>query len=236
MIKEKKKYVTLSFDDGTVQDVRFIGLLNKYGVKSTFNLNSGLFGTKHRIIHDGIDCDHTEITADMVRELYAGHEVAVHTVSHPNLAKLDSDGVFREVEGDRLALEALCGYPIIGMAYPGGPFYTEETISTILTRTPIRYARNVRSSYTFAPPARYMEWSPTCKLEDEALFDLCERFKAAEADEAVLLFYVWGHSFELDKYKSWDRFERFLDTIAGMEDTAYVTNGEFYASHPLPAV
>ena len=35
-----KKSVTFSFDDGNLQDVPFVELLNKYGMKCTFNLNS----------------------------------------------------------------------------------------------------------------------------------------------------------------------------------------------------
>jgi len=34
-----KKAITFSFDDGVVQDIRLIELMNKYGLKSTFNLN-----------------------------------------------------------------------------------------------------------------------------------------------------------------------------------------------------
>ena len=40
----KKKAVTFSFDDGVTQDIRTIEILNKYGLKATFNLNSGLLG------------------------------------------------------------------------------------------------------------------------------------------------------------------------------------------------
>ena len=36
------KYLLLSFDDGTVYDGRLVELLNRYGLKGTFNLNSGL--------------------------------------------------------------------------------------------------------------------------------------------------------------------------------------------------
>ena len=38
----KRKILLLSFDDGTIYDKRFVQLLNKYGIKATFNLNSGL--------------------------------------------------------------------------------------------------------------------------------------------------------------------------------------------------
>ena len=37
----KKKAITFSFDDGVSQDIRLIELFNKYGLKGTFNLNSG---------------------------------------------------------------------------------------------------------------------------------------------------------------------------------------------------
>lgn len=40
----KKKAITFSYDDGVTQDIRLIELLDKYGLKCTFNLNSGLQG------------------------------------------------------------------------------------------------------------------------------------------------------------------------------------------------
>ena len=40
MFHGKFKAVTFSYDDGVSQDVRLIALLDKYGLKATFNLNS----------------------------------------------------------------------------------------------------------------------------------------------------------------------------------------------------
>ena len=37
----KSKVLTLSYDDGVVQDIRFIEILDKYGLKGTFNINTG---------------------------------------------------------------------------------------------------------------------------------------------------------------------------------------------------
>ena len=42
----KKKAVTFSFDDGVTQDIKTLEILNKYGLKATFNLNSGFLGCK----------------------------------------------------------------------------------------------------------------------------------------------------------------------------------------------
>ena len=41
-----QKLFTLSFDDGTEQDSRLIALMEKYGIKGTFNISSGIFGRK----------------------------------------------------------------------------------------------------------------------------------------------------------------------------------------------
>ena len=38
-----RKAVTLSYDDGVVFDKRLISIMDKYGLKGTFNINSGAF-------------------------------------------------------------------------------------------------------------------------------------------------------------------------------------------------
>lgn len=52
-MREYKKYFTLSYDDGLEQDKQIIDLLKKYGIRATFNLNSGLFGSKEKIEYIG---------------------------------------------------------------------------------------------------------------------------------------------------------------------------------------
>lgn len=37
-----QKAATLSYDDGVIFDKKLIGILNRYGLKATFNINSGL--------------------------------------------------------------------------------------------------------------------------------------------------------------------------------------------------
>ena len=46
------KAVTFSYDDGVTQDIRLIELLNQYGLKCTFNLNSELLGKKGILIRE----------------------------------------------------------------------------------------------------------------------------------------------------------------------------------------
>ena len=222
-----RKMLTLSFDDGTVQDRRFIELIDKYNLRCTFNLNSGFFGRKHDIVHEGIEVCHDEVEESEVRELYRNHEVAVHTVTHPNLCRIDDDAIVREINEDRERLMALTGKNIFGMAYPCGP-YDERVVRVVRERTPVKYARTIRSHGTFALPEDFLEWHPTCHQNAENIDELARSFVEITEPECDLLFYVWGHSFEFDKFKSWDRFEEFCRIVAGRNDICYMTNGEVY--------
>ena len=141
MFNGKMKALTFSYDDGVVQDRRLIEIFNKYGLKATFNLNSGLLGHPNSLVRDGVKIDHTKNKAEDVRYIYAGHEVAAHTLTHPFLPELDNAEVIREVEEDRQKLSELVGYEVLGMAYPGGGVnYDERVANLIKNNTPIKYA------------------------------------------------------------------------------------------------
>ena len=221
------KFLTFSFDDGTVEDRRLIALFDRYGLRGTFNLNSGKFGVRRETVHEGIPVHHYVIEQEEAKTLYQNHEVAAHTVHHPNLVKISREEVIHEVADDCRALEELTGQQILGMAYPGaGLYYTQEVADIIRENTQIRYARGCKNHHTFKLPENLMLWEPTCHQNDSQLLELGRAFVQADASEEDLLFYVWGHSFEFEKFKSWDLFERFCEMMAGKPDIEYVTNGE----------
>ncbi len=221
------KFLTFSFDDGTVEDRRLIALFDRYGLRGTFNLNSGKFGVRREIVHEGIPVHHYVIEQEEAKTLYQNHEVAAHTVHHPNLVKISREEVIHEVADDCRALEELTGQQTLGMAYPGaGLYYTQEVADIIRENTQIRYARGCKNHHTFKLPENLMLWEPTCHQNDSQLLELGRAFVQADASEEDLLFYVWGHSFEFEKFKSWDLFERFCEMMAGKPDIEYVTNGE----------
>ena len=45
----KHKVLTMSYDDGRLEDRRLVALFNRYGIRGTFHLNSALLGTGNRI-------------------------------------------------------------------------------------------------------------------------------------------------------------------------------------------
>ena len=140
----KPKALTFSYDDGITQDIRLIELLNKYGLKGTFNLNSGLMSEK-------IDPKSSKVALEQIPEVYKGHEVAVHTLTHPFLPGIkDENEIIRQVEQDRLNLSELCGYEVKGMAYPCGGKNSDERVANIIkNNTGVKYSRTIVSTQSF---------------------------------------------------------------------------------------
>ena len=226
----KLKAVTFSFDDGVTQDKRLIEILNKYGLKATFNLNSAILGTNGELNRNGHIVRHDKNHANEVAKIYKGHEVAVHTLVHPNLTELSDDGVIWQVEEDRKLLESLVGYSVRCMAYPcGGVNNDERDASVIRNNTKIEFARTITSSDNFDIPDNLLRYNPTVYyIEKEKLFSLGEKFLNLKADKPQVL-YVWGHSYEMDaEYISWQEFEEFCKMISEKEDIFYGTNGQIF--------
>lgn len=227
MYGNKRKAVTFSYDDGVTQDIRLIELLNKYGLKSTFNINSGLLGKSGEIRNEQGCVSHNKVERDQVCSIYKGHEIAVHTLTHPNLTGLKQDEIIYQVEEDRKELERLAGYKINGMAYPCGGVNNDDRVAGIIgSRTQVKYARTITENYSFEPQQNLLRFDPTIyHLEFVKLFELAEEFIKSDSDSPQI-FYVWGHSYEFDYKNTWDLFEKFCRLISGKEDIFYGTNSE----------
>ena len=222
----KEKAITFSYDDGVTQDERLISLFNKYGLKCTFNLNSGLLGKPGRLLREDVHVDHNKLAPERVREIYAGHEVATHSVTHPYLTRLSDDEVVREIEEDRIRLSELVGYEVVGHAYPMGD--CDRRVADLLSdRTGVKYARTVTSTHNFDVQSDMFLFNPTVyhHREMDEMFRLGEEFLSLKTDEPKL-FYIWGHAYEFDIHNDWKRFEEFLEMISGREDIFYGTNIE----------
>lgn len=227
MFYGKMKAVTFSYDDAVTQDRRLVALLDQYGLKATFNVNSGRLGLEGELMVRGEKVSHNKIPAGEVRELYQGHEVAVHTIDHPLLPSLDEAEIIRQVEEDRKTLERLSGREVVGMAYPCGGENNDDRVADIIRRhTGVRYARTITSSHRFDRQENLYRFQPSVyHMETEKLFALGNQFLSLKPDKP-LLFYIWGHSYELDAGDGWDMLEAFCRLISGQEDIFYGTNRE----------
>ena len=226
--QEKKKAVTFSYDDGVTQDVRLIELLNKYGLKCTFNLNSELLARRGLLVRNGLRISHYKVHPEDVKTIYEGHEIAVHTLTHPNLTQCDDAEVVRQVETDRRNLSELAGYEVVGMAYPCGGVNNDDRVAEIIkNRTGVRYSRTITTTNSFDPQDNPYRFHPTAHhLSFDTLMRLGEEFVAMKP-ETPKIFYVWGHSYEMDYgADDWIRLEEFFRLISNREDIFYGTNKE----------
>lgn len=208
----QRKAVVFSYDDGSEHDRRLVALFNRYGLRATFNLNSGRLGQPYHI------------TPGELPILYQGHEIACHTVNHPDLTQLPEAAVRREIADDRHRLEDLSGQPVQGLAYPFGTY--DDRILAMLPELGIEYARLGTATQRFDLPDNLLLWQTTGH-HNQALA-LAQRFLALDTVEPALL-YIWGHSFELDGFlssdlsKNWDYIERVCQLLGGRADLYYGT-------------
>ena len=225
----KMKAVTFSYDDGVTQDRRLVRILNRYGLKCTFNINSALLGKPWNIYQQGANLAHVKIYPDEVRKVYEGHEIAVHTLHHPALNSLSDEEVIREVEEDRIKLSELAGYEVVGMAYPGGtPAMNKHVADVIRDNTGVKYSRTTDATYSFELPTDLYMLNPTVHhhADMNGLFELGRKFIELKPDRPQL-FYIWGHAYEFDvSEEEWERFEEFCKLISGRDDIFYGTNKE----------
>ena len=207
----RHKVLTMSYDDGKAADRRLVDLFNRYGIKGTFHLNSGLFGTGDRIPEND------------VAALYKEHEISAHTLTHPTIARSPKEQLLHEILEDRKKLERIAGYTVRGMSYPNGSY--NSFIKELLPYLGIEYARTVNSTGNFSIPDDFLEWNPTCH-HNNGLMQLAESFVDLHKTQYLYMMYVWGHSYEFDNDENWDLIETFCDYIGNREEIWYATNIE----------
>ena len=226
----KFKAVTLSYDDGVKQDIRFAEILDKYNMKGTFNINSGFVGGGDKRL------GYEDIRSHILEK---GHEVAIHGENHVAPGTGFPPQVIADILNCRKALENALGIIIRGMAYPdsgvkrlnNGNNY--ENIRSYIKNLGVVYSRTLGGDNdSFTLPEDFYSWMPTAHHKNPELFDMVDKFlniNEASIYSAALyprIFYLWGHSYEFDSNDGWNLIENFCEKISGKEDIWYATNIE----------
>lgn len=214
------KALIISFDDGCIQDRKLVALFNRYGIRGTFNLNSG------KVVRVVVsNRTYGYVSAAEIPALYAGHEVACHTVNHPYLTRLTPDQIRFEVGQDKKNLEKWLGKPVRGMAFPFNAY--NELVVSLLPSLGIEYARSSWGTANFRLPAHPLNWRFTCYMDTMNRFG--EKFLALTNGKMALLT-VGGHSWDLDSTntnKNWDAMERFCKTMSAHPEVWNPTMSEY---------
>lgn len=226
----KLKAVTFSYDDGVTQDVQLVELMNKYGLKCTFNLNYERLGKRGLLTRMGKKISYYKLFAQDIKVLFEGHEVAAHTLDHTRLPDVEDDReVIRVVEEDRFKLSELMGYEVVGMAYPGGGVNNDERVAELIkNNTGVKYARTITNTDSFDVQQDLFRFNPNVYhvMEFDRMMEMGKKFIEMKTDKPQI-FYIWGHSYEFDYTTDrWAKMEEFFKLISGRDDIFYGTNKE----------
>lgn len=238
----KLKAVTFSYDDGFKQDIKLADILNRLGLKGTFNL-CGDFIRNHG--------DEYLSREEVEQHLLApGHEIAVHGDRHRVAGVCSPVEFTRDLLDGKQYLEQTFGRIVRGMAYShtgvdsfaNGNSY--ERIRQILVDCGIAYSRKIGTTSEFNLPDDWYYWTPnindgafTVKPDTDGNYKFlldADRFLALSEENCRYgranprVFYVYGHSSTLDSYGLFEKFEMLCERLAGHDDVWYATNIEIH--------
>ncbi len=197
------KYFIFSIDDGTIYDEKVIAILNRHGIKGTFNLNSGL--------DDFVWYDEgrpvCRLPLPQCVELYKGHEVASHSLTHPHMTMLDDDRIGYEAGVDKENLERIFGYPISTFAFPFEDF-DERSIHrvAIIGFTAVRVSE-IDASFRFPVDPYHI------KITSLDLRDAVEKFPAFLEDPEAELFTFVSHGYDFEFGQTYELLDSFCAKV-----------------------
>ena len=217
----KTKAFNISYDDGVIQDIRFVEMLNRYGLKGTFNLNYGLMRSGFTWEHE---CGMTvrRIPEDQVVAVYQGHEIATHSYSHPYFDNADETEILKELGSDKFFLERLFGREVAGYATPF--YYYSDLMANCVRHCGFEYARISEESNDYSVPQDFYRWRGSKFHWDEDLADFVRGF--LETDQELALCQLVGHSYDLDVMNLWDTMEQICRWVSENSDVWAATHLE----------
>ena len=229
-----KTLVTTSWDDGHKLDLKLARLLQKYNLAATFYISP----------QDREFPQKDLLTKKDIKDLSKYFEVGAHTLTHPHLSKLSASQAKQEILHSKKYLETVIHKKVTSFCYPYGD-YSDETVQIIkqcgftLARTVNRFSFSKGNSRFELPTTvhAFNHVTDIIKIAKFSEFSLKKMITytnwEALAKDLFLrslhtngIFHLWGHSWEIEKHKSWGKLEEVFAFIANRKNINYVTNAK----------
>ena len=210
------KFFIFSIDDGTIYDQKVIDIFNKYHIKATFNLNSGLGNFVWYL--DGKPIERFDLNKNP--HLYDGHEVASHSLTHPHMTMCPNEEIVRQVGEDIVNLEKIFKRDVHTFAFP---FHDadDRCINIIKHLHNIKIIRISDLDQSFKMPDRYHVRITSLNV-DEAV-NLVDDFIK---DETAELFVFVSHAYDFEVNHTYDKLEELCQKVISQNDIKIITMGE----------
>jgi peptidoglycan/xylan/chitin deacetylase (PgdA/CDA1 family) len=229
-------YVTTSWDDGHVLDLRLASELVEHGLTGTFYV-----APECREIAAA-----DRLSDSSLRELAACSEIGAHTLTHPRLPAVPDEVARREIVDGRDAIEQVTGQPVTSFCYPYGAFSdhhpdmvrsagftSARTVERFRTDVPDDLFRMGTTTHAYqhlvdGPQILRRTRSPRRALGLWRNWEYLGRQLFEETCTTGGVFHLWGHSWEVDANDDWSRLRSILKEISE-HGAVPVTNGELAA-------
>jgi len=187
------------------------------------------------------------LTSKEIQAIAKDFEIGAHTMTHPVLTRIPLVEATKEIAESRAYLQKLTKQPVNTFCYPRGAFTqahveavkqagfrtarTVERHCTALGTDPMRTPTTIHGYHHYSDIfaiARSSNFSPATFVRRFIDWDVLaiELFEELRAANKQAVFHLWGHSWELDNNKDWERLERVLKRISRQSDVHYGTNDE----------
>lgn len=235
-VKERKQdnlIITTSWDDNSPINLKLAKLLNEYGINATFYICSE---------HDNFGNTFEKSGALKIQAM--GFEIGSHSATHPDLTKT-SDLAY-EVLTSKRKLEARLNYTIKCFCYPYDLF--DERVKGMVKSAGYKFARTANHTDLSLPEDPY-ECPVTLHASNHSPLQATKLIISSAISplgildwkrRAISIFkkglkrggiwHLYGHSWEIQKYKYWKRLEEVLKHISGRKDVRYLNNFDAWST------
>jgi peptidoglycan/xylan/chitin deacetylase (PgdA/CDA1 family) len=216
-MKGTSMIIQTSWDDGCKEDLKLAEVLARYNLEATFYIPSEWQIYNAR---EGRD----PLSFLDLRRLSKRFAIGSHSITHPLLTRIPPALAEAEIIDSKIQLEELLEVNIDSFCYPRG--YASPTIREIVG---IYYetARNTLvgnilppidklwiSSSVHVAGKRRPEYENTTWLK-EAMRLLNEAIRR-DKDGEEIVYSIFGHSWEISRYKAWDDLEVLLKALGAV--------------------
>lgn len=217
----KTKAFILTYDDGVEEDIKFVGLIEKYNLKGCFNLNFGLMENQFEWKHPSGKTI-KRLSLQTAVKLYKNHEIASHTMTHPNLENLKKNEILLEMCRDKENLELLFERKVRGFAIPFSFF--SPLVKKCIKKSCFEYGRISEESFSLEPATDYFAWKPSIFHLNDKLENFVNSFLQTDRELAICT--IAGHSYDLEVENKWGLLENIFKRINDNENILSMTMAE----------
>jgi hypothetical protein len=147
--------------------------------------------------------DITRLRPAEIGDLYEGHEIASHTLTHPYMDSLSDEELYRQLGEDKKNLENMFGGEVAGFAVPFD--YYDDRIARCAEKCGFEYARTSDVSLSYTPCRDWYHWKTGIYHVMPELVPYVEGF--LKTNEELALCQIVGHSYDLFTENLWDTME-----------------------------